>query len=152
MRDKLAIEKRKLEYKQPHNAGTKWPRTVMRRRENQPVADMLSAAKAIAYCGTGIPVQMPWRSSMAGTLLIIDLFGGMGGTLMAMVALGVRCIAVHVERDKRAIAAVEAAFPRSVLWEHVETFEAAWLDDVIATREIAAVLVSGKRHAEAIAA
>ena len=59
------------------------------------LAERLYAAKPIVWRGQSELPQLPWEQPQQGLLLVIDLWSGIGGLLVALMALGIRCVA-HV--------------------------------------------------------
>ena len=80
---------------------------------------------------------------MAGLWLVIDLFSGSGGLLVALSALGVRFIAVCAESDDLASAAPEAAFTGIIPVGSVEEVRASMVAPLLRKRKVAGVLVAG---------
>ena len=78
------------------------------------LAERIRAARVATYCGQGIPVQLPWVTPVRGRGLVLDLFGGSSGTSIALAALGVRFIVVHIEHDERAAQAAKRNFPQTM--------------------------------------
>ena len=77
------------------------------------LASRLAAAKCATYTGLGAAAQLPWRVP-SGSVLVLDMFGGFGGTILALSALGFRFVVVHMESDKRAATAAAGVFPQIV--------------------------------------
>lgn len=68
-------------------------------REVANLGDRLAVARSCSYRGQGQILQLPWRAFFDGLWVVVDLFGGCGGLLVALIALGTRFVAVHAEID-----------------------------------------------------
>ena len=53
-------------------------------------AKALYAAKQLAWKGQGELPQLPWAQPYKGLVLVIDMWSGIGGLLVVLLALGVR--------------------------------------------------------------
>ena len=106
----------------------------------------------MATCGgQGIPVQLPWVTPVLGLGSVLDLFGGFSGTAVALAAIGVRFIVVHIEHDKQATRAAKRSFPQAVHVSSVTTFNAACLRPVLQKRKFLSFSWAVVRHARGIA-
>ena len=74
---------------------------------------------------------------------MIDLWSGMGGLLVGLVSLGVRCICLSVEAAGHLREAQGHAFAGLVHLARVEDVKGAMLDAVLAKRQVAAILIGG---------
>ena len=54
---------------------------------------------------------MPWPQPHQGLVLVVDLWSGIGGLLVALLALGVRCIALAAEQNEALHGSVHAHIP-----------------------------------------
>ena len=61
----------------------------------------LAAAKPVAWKGRGELLQLPWPTPCSGLVLVVDLWSGLAGLLVALLALGVRFVAITAEMDNR---------------------------------------------------
>ena len=66
----------------------------------QQIAERLYAARPVAWRGLADLPQVPWRCPCAGLLLVVDLWAGIGGLPLAMLALGLRAIVLAAECDE----------------------------------------------------
>ena len=107
------------------------------------LASRLAAAKFATYTGLGAAAQLPWRVPTLGSILVLDMFGGFGGTLLALSALGARFVAVHMESDKRAAEAAAGIFPQVVHVSDVMLFDPKSLVPVLERRDFTAILIGG---------
>ena len=87
--------------------GQSWRREAGR----ESPALLLQAAKPLVWRGPGgeLP-QLPWECCRQGLYLVIDLWSGLGGFLVALLALGFRCIALAAEEDEALSKAVQSCF------------------------------------------
>lgn len=107
------------------------------------VPTILAAAREIVYRGSSPLIQVPWKCKMAGLWVVIDLFNGSGGLLIALAALGIRAIVLAVEIDEHVASITCAAFPDAVPLCKVEEFEAKMLVPLLRKRKCRGVLVAG---------
>ena len=73
--------------------------------QREPSVGSTSRPRCLPPCtwvGRGCPPQLPWSTPFCGTLLVISLFDGMGGLLLALLALSVKFFYVAVECDLQA--------------------------------------------------
>ena len=56
------------------------------------IGNRLEAAKPVAWKGLGELPQVSWATGEYGLYLVIDLWAGISGTVMALLALGIRVI------------------------------------------------------------
>ena len=96
--------------------------------------------------------QMPWPQARQGLVLVIDLWSGIGGLLIALLALGVRCIAVSAESQSCLLPAVQKHFPHVVHANSVEALRGVDFLPVLRRRQFSAILVGGGRLVKATAA
>ena len=64
------------------------------------IANKLAAAKAVLWRGRGELPQRHWKPPRRGLWLVIDLWGGIATTVLALLALGMRVIVLHVDTDR----------------------------------------------------
>ena len=107
------------------------------------VNDALAAAKPAAWKGAGDLIQLPWECRNRGLFLVVDLWAGVGGLLVALVSLGCRCIVLAAEQDQGVARCHARAFPQSVMVQYVESVNATMLDAVIKRRDFRAILIAG---------
>ena len=87
--------------------------------------------------------QLPRRAPCPGLVLIIDMWSGLGGLLVAALALGLRCIAISAETDQALCDAKRRLFPNLVDIPSTELLGVGIFDKIFARRKIQAVLVGG---------
>ena len=80
----------------------------------------LAAAPAVRWALLGPLFQCSWNPQTHLAVLLIDLWSRFGGLVHVFLALGCRCVAVCVERNREAAELALAAFPQSV---HVGTVD-----------------------------
>ena len=78
------------------------------------IPDQLAAAKPLAWRGGSELPQLPWPCPCSGLVLVIDLWSGLGGLLVAVLSLGIRCIAVSAEKHFAFRIAKRKRFPNLV--------------------------------------
>ncbi|CAK0807283.1 unnamed protein product, partial [Prorocentrum cordatum] len=103
----------------------------------------LAAAKPIVWRGRGELVCLPWERPCSQLVLVIDMWAGLSGLLVAALSLGLRCIAVSAEVDEELRAAVAACFPNVVSAESVGDLRGEQFRAVLSQRSFAAVLIGG---------
>ena len=116
------------------------------------LAEALATAKQITWRGQSELPQMPWPQARQGLVLVIDLWSGIGGLLIALLALGVRCIAVSAESQGNLWPAVQKHFPHLVHVDSVEALKGEAFLPVLKRRQFSAVLIGGGRLVKATAA
>ena len=77
--------------------GWQGPAKPLRQGGGSEVASALQAAKQVTWRGQGELPQLPWPQPHQGLVLVVDLWAGISGLLVALLALGVRCIALAAE-------------------------------------------------------
>ena len=107
------------------------------------VAEKLAAAKPIRWAGRGELIQLPWPTSKEGTVLVLDLWSGISACLVALLSLGINCVALCVEKQPEVAAYTRRCFPDAVHMEYVEDLTPELLGPVLARRKFSALLVGG---------
>ena len=110
----------------------------------------LAAAKPVAWKGRGELLQLPWPTPCSGLVLVVDLWSGLAGLLVALLALGVRFVAITAEMDNRLGAATAASLPNIVHARRVEDVHGGIFKEVLARRRFDTILVGGDRPAREI--
>ena len=85
----------------------------------------LFAAKPLMWWGQSELPQLPWAKPAHGLILVIDMWAGLSGLLVALLALGVRCVAIAAEQDHDLVATAQRHFPNLAAVDTVEEFAAA---------------------------
>ena len=101
----------------------------------------LSVCKPVAWRGRGELPQYSWSSM--GTWIVVDLWSGIGGTIMACLALGLRIFAVAIEQDAVAAERAVQSFPSLVSMQYVEDFKGEMLVDFLQRRTVEGVRIGG---------
>ena len=91
---------------------------------------------------------MPWHQPIHGLVLVVDLWSGIGGLLVALLALGVRCIALAAEQQENLQATVKMHFPHVVHATSVEDLKAEIFLPVLHRRKFSAIIIGGDHHAK----
>ena len=73
--------------------------------------DRLYAAKPVTWRGQGDLPQFLWAKPFKGTWLVLDLWSGVGGLLIALLSMGVHFYAVTAEMDEEATIARPQSCP-----------------------------------------
>jgi hypothetical protein len=107
------------------------------------VADLLAAAKPTLWRGRGDLPQRAWPILRRGLWLVIDLWGGIASTVIAMASLGIRMIALTAEKEPTASACARYGFPSLVHVQKVEQVTGALFAKVIARRKFEGILLGG---------
>ena len=111
--------------------------------EASALAQQLYAAKQVTWRGQSELPQLPWPQPRQGLVLVVDMWSGIGGLLVALLALGVRCIAVSAEQDPAILPAVKQHFPHAVHVTSVEDLQGEDFLPVLQRRSFSAVLLGG---------
>ena len=107
------------------------------------VAERLCAAKPVTWRGRGDLVQVPIPSVTPGLILVLDMWAGISGAIIALLGLGCRVIVLAAESDPLACAASQAVMPNIVHIPKVEMISAKMLVPILRRRKVAAVLYGG---------
>ena len=107
------------------------------------MARRLYAAKPVSWKGTAELPQMPWQCPCAGLVLVIDLWAGIGGLTLAVMALGMRAIVVSAECDPDLTEAKGRLFPNIIQTTDVANITGKMFKEVMARRSFTAVLLGG---------
>ena len=98
------------------------------------LADKLYAAKHVTWRGPGELFQPPWNVDDFGLLVVVDLWDGISTTLLTLMMLGVRVIAVAAEKDQDVTDVASSCFPNVVHVDTVEEIQAADLQPLLQRR------------------
>jgi hypothetical protein len=107
------------------------------------LSERIATARVVKGRGEGQIIQLPCKLPWSGTVLVLDILGGRGGLMFALLAMGVQFICVHVEQDSDARTVTNKNFPDAVQVAKVQDFDVRCLCKVVARRHIAAILVVG---------
>ena len=107
------------------------------------LATRLVGAKPVTWRGRGDLPQFPWGISIRGTWLVLDLWAGIGGLCIALLALGVHIYAISAESDPVASAAAQAAMPNLVYIDSVEELKGADLRQFLQRRQVRGIILGG---------
>ena len=107
------------------------------------IPQLLAAARPVVYRHEAPLCQVPWTCKLQGLWLVIDMFSGSGGLLVALATLGIRCIAICIEKDDEAAQAVEIAFPDAIHMVSAEEFDPNMVIPVLVKRKFQGILVAG---------
>ena len=83
-------------------------------QEPPAVAAQLAAARPVTWRGSGELLQAPWAKPPKGTWLVIDLWAGISGLCIALLALGCQFYALAAESDPTARKCAAAVMPSIV--------------------------------------
>ena len=107
------------------------------------LASQITVAKSVVWKGRGELPQWPWESHVKGAVLLVDLWSGFGGAVMALLALGVRVFAVAAEVCEDCICVAKANLTNLIHVGAVEYFDAACLQGLLEKKTISAIIVGG---------
>ena len=108
-----------------------------------PLGARLYGAKPIVWRGQSELPQLPWEHGQRGLFLVLDLWSGIGGLLVGLLALGIRCIAVSAEQETMLHAAAGTNFPNLVMVNSVEELRGSDFRAVLGRRHFTAIIVGG---------
>ena len=112
--------------------------------EEQPVYQMRPRSLPVcSWTGRGCFPQSTWTTPFHGTILVISLFDGIGGLLLALLALNVKFFYVAVECDEEATACIKANVSEIMCFKDVATFKFQDIRAQLKDREFDAILVAG---------
>ena len=100
------------------------------------LSERIATAKVVRWRGEGQIIQLPWKLPWSGTVLVLDILGGRGGLMFALLAIGVQFICVHVEQDSDARTVTFKIFPDVVQVAKVQDFDVRCLCKVVARRHM----------------
>ena len=107
------------------------------------IGSQLYASKHISWRGPGELMQLPWATAVKGLVLVLDLWAGFSGALVALLALGVRVVALAAESNADARAVASRNFPGLVHVEWVESVQARDIRAMLQRRSVTAILIGG---------
>ena len=110
---------------------------------DEEVSNKLYAARPLSWKGGSDLPQLPWAAQCSGLVLVIDLWAGLGGLLISLLALGIRCIVLSAEQDADLRNMKTRLFPNLVEISSVESIHAEMLQKVMKRRSFAAGLIGG---------
>ena len=109
------------------------------------VAARLTAAKPVRWRGRSDLPQYPWAKPFRGTWLVVDLWAGVGGLCVALLAMGVHFYALSAESDEDAVRSAEQAMPNLVHLDRVEDVRADHFRGLLQRRHPRGILIGGGR-------
>ena len=107
------------------------------------IPQSLAAAREVVYRHQSPLCQVPWKGRLQGLWVVVDLFSGTGGLLVALATLGVRFIAVCAEENDDAAYLVTMGFPDAIHLVKAEEFAAPMLAPLLERRKCQGVIVAG---------
>ena len=107
------------------------------------LGDKLEAAKPAAWKGLGELPQVAWATELSGLYLVVDLWAGFSGTIMALLSLGIRAIVLAAEYDDDARYVAAKNMPNIVHIEKVEHIEPEVFRKVLQRRTFAGIIIGG---------
>ena len=99
------------------------------------ISRRLASTKALRWTGEAELPQLAWPNPCDRLLLVVDLWSGTGGLLVACLALGLRVIAVSIEQDLHLRQATAKVFPNLIHMDKVEDMKGQLLLEVIEKRK-----------------
>ena len=107
------------------------------------MASLLAAARPVTWRGKGDLMQLPWAVPPKGTFLLVELWAGMSGLALAMLAVGMTFYAASAEVDATARSCSQAVMPQIVHFESVEKVRAVDFVGLLKRRNIRAIVLGG---------
>ena len=107
------------------------------------MADLLVAAKPTIWRGRGEVPQLPWAVPYTGAVLVVELWAGIGGLVLACLALGVRVYVLSVEVADVPKRIVARSFPSAVQLDDTKDLDAGMLIPFLKKRCPSMILIGG---------
>ena len=108
------------------------------------VPERLEAAKPVSWRGSaGELPQLPFECPRKGYYLVIDLWSGTAGLIVALLAMGFRIVVLAVEMDEVLAKAVGRVFPNVVQMAKVEDVKGALFEKVLSRRSFDGIVIGG---------
>ena len=99
--------------------------------------------RIVTYVGTSPLPQLPWPTPRHEPVLLVSLFDGIGGALVASMALGMNFAAVCIEHDPEAVQVVQGCFRHVMHWPDVTKFDVSLLQPALQSGRFCTVVVIG---------
>ena len=116
------------------------PRQVMLQDD---MASRLAAARPVTWRGKGDLLQLPWAVPPKGCFLPVELWSGVSGLAIAMLAVGMHFYGAAAECDPVARRRAQAVMPHLVHYEKVEAVRASDFVPLLRRRRLRAILIGG---------
>ena len=110
---------------------------------NDAISSALATCRRCNYRGPAHLPVIPWKTAFQGNWLVIDLFGGVSGLLVALSALDVSFRALVVEESVELLDSQLASFPDAVLTRSVESLRGDVVAAVCKKRDVAGIILGG---------
>ena len=110
---------------------------------NAAISAALATCRRCRYGGPAHMPVIPWKTSFHGSWLVLDLFGGVSGLLVALSALDVSFRALVVEDNMELLESQLVNFPDAVLTRSVESLSGSVVGEVCRKRGFAGIIVGG---------
>ncbi|OLP99622.1 hypothetical protein AK812_SmicGene17832 [Symbiodinium microadriaticum] len=107
------------------------------------LADRLLSARPVSWRGLGDLAQLPGVSAPQGHWLVLDLWAGVSGLCIALLALGLHFYAVAAECDPEAVACASEVMPSIVHVADVRDISVQSLLPMIGRRKLRGIIVGG---------
>lgn len=107
------------------------------------MASRLAAARPVTWRGKGDLLQLPWAVPPKGCFLLVELWSGMSGLAIAMLAVGMHFYGAAAECDPVARRCAQAVMPHLVHYEKVEAVRASDFVPLLRRRRPRAILIGG---------
>ena len=129
------------------NVGPAFRHTILAPGADPPPVSLsarLAAAKPVTWRGKGDLAQYSWTGTpLKGSWLVIDLWAGYSGLVIAMLCLGVHCYALAAECNPTARACAAQVMPQIVHVDAVEKVQVRDLREFLRRRKVRGILVGG---------
>ena len=103
----------------------------------------LTAARPVCWRGRGDLQQATWAQPPKGTFLLVELWAGVSGLALAMLATGMNFYGAAAELDATARACAAESMPNLYHYTRVEDVAASHLRGLLARRRPRAVILGG---------
>ena len=103
----------------------------------------LASSKAVSWRGPGELIQPPWSLSISCLALVLDLWSGFSGAVIALLALGVRVVALAADSNADARHVASQNMPGLIHVEWVESVSSGSIRGLLQRRSVQAIVVGG---------
>ena len=108
-----------------------------------PISQRIASMRPTSYCAGGLLPQLPFDVPRDGPVLVIDLWSGYGGTVLAMLSMGIQCVVVTAESDEAVNAQACATLKGCVHLGSVDNVLGSDLVDAVRRRRFKSIFIGG---------
>ena len=105
--------------------------------------DRLVSARRCTYRGESQLPLLPWKAEFRGAVLIIDLFAGISGALVAASTLDIDMFAIVVENDLGLLESQRVCFPDAIFVSDIQLIGGASFAKFLVKQSFSDVLIIG---------